>query len=248
MAEQPCVGSCNWHWRKAREAFDLALAGYDPLDPAQSRPVPPDLYPVYGDPWCGRCKTQIRRELAEIDDLASILGAMADGHRGRRPGTRLSRSRQSAAPSPSPTGDLLEELRHDIHGWETATRGTDPLARRGFLATETTTSISWLVTHFDDAILHPDFAVDFGREILRWRRTLKQLTSAGVGVQHKPVRCPRCDEYAVFWTEGDDHAECRGKGGTCGRLIGMDELDGLAVVQDAAHTKAVGGAPTRPAA
>ena len=248
VAEQACNGPCNYHWRKADEAYKQAVADYNPLDPEQSRPDPPGLYPVYGDPWCARCKTMIRRELAELDDLASILAAMTDGQRGRRPGTRLSRGKKQGVPSPSPAGDLLEELRNDMQGWESAVRGTDPLARRGFLATETTASISWLVAHFDQAIIHPDFAGDFGAEVGRWHRQLRRLTSAGTGVQHKPVRCPRCDEYAVWWAEGDDHAECRGKGGTCGRLIGMDELDALAEAQEAARTQAAGGKPTRPAA
>lgn len=247
MAEQACPGGCNYHWRKAREAWEQALAAYDPLDPAQSRPDPPDLYPYPGDPWCPRCKSAIRRQLAELDDLASILAAMTDGHRGRRPGAKLSRGRKQGVPSPSPSADMLEELRNDLHGWETAARGTDPLARRGFLATETTTAVAWLAAHFDQVIT-ADFAADFGAEVLDWHRVLRRVTSAGTGVQHKPVRCPRCDEYALWWAEGDDHVECRGKGGTCGRLIGMDEYEALAAAQERGRADGAGEDPARPAA
>ena len=80
-SEEACPGTCNRHYREAREQFNQALAAYDPLDSAQSRPIPPSIQAWPGDPWCGRCKSRIRETLAELDDLAALLLATADGHR-----------------------------------------------------------------------------------------------------------------------------------------------------------------------
>src|SRR5208282_6936640 len=79
-AEEACPGTCNRHYREGRETFRQALADYDPLDANQSRPIPPNLQPWPGDPWCGRCKSRIRETLAELDDLGALLLATADGH------------------------------------------------------------------------------------------------------------------------------------------------------------------------
>ena len=83
---RPCPGQCNSGYRKARQAFDEALALYDPLDSSQSRPIPPDIQPWPGDPfWCGRCSSRIRSCLSELDDAAAIMLASADGHRPQGP-------------------------------------------------------------------------------------------------------------------------------------------------------------------
>lgn len=72
--------------------------------------------------------------------------------------------------------------------------------------------------------------------------------NVGTGTHHRPVRCPRCGELAVWWTEGDEHAVCHGKNNTCGRLIGLDELDALAAEQDRVRTTAAAGDSAEPAA
>lgn len=247
MTEQACPGGCNYHWRKADEAYRQALADYDPLDPAQSRPEPPELKPVQGNPWCPRCQAVIRRELADLDYATALLAAMADGQRGRRPGAKMPQRKQHGTPSPSPTGDLLEEFASELRRWEQYVRGGPPAARRGYLATEISAMIAWLVLNADRALIMPG-AEDFGAWVRWWHKRLRGIAKAGTGVQHRPIRCPRCEEYAIWWTEGDDHAECRGKGGTCRRLFSMDELDDLAAEQEAARALAAGGKPTRPAA
>ena len=260
MTEQACAGSCNYHWRKADEAYQQALADYDPLDPAQSRPDPPDLKPVLGNPWCARCQAVIRRELAELDDLASMLGAAADGHRGRRPGAKLPPAgKEHGGPSPSPTADLLSELYGVLCEMERLSLGP-ARTRRGFLAAARSQAIARLLDQFDTVIIttspriaqpagrEAPFAVWFGETARRWHTRLKHLTKAGTGTVFKPVRCPRCDEYALWWTEGDDYVVCHGKGNTCGRLIGMDEFDQLAAEQEEARARLAGEPPTRPAA
>ena len=209
-SEEPCPGTCNRHWREGQEAFRQALADYDPLDADQSRPVPPSIQAWPGDPWCGRCKSRIRETLAELDDLAALLMATADGHRSA-PGTE--RVSGSAAPvSPSQAGDDLEELTSMLSGWESAYRDLRDwrsLARRGHLASAVTTCIAWLSLHFDEIITAP-FAADFGAEVLRWHQEFTGKTKAGARTLRKPLRCPRpqCRLLTLTWTEGDTYVTC----------------------------------------
>ena len=219
MFEGACPGKCNFHYRQARAAFDEALAAYDPLDPAQSRPIPPQIIAVPGNPWCGGCQATIRRELAEIDDLAAILAAAADGHRSASAGERVAGT--PGRRSPSPAADLLEELYTVMNGWETAYRGCDPLPRRGYLASALTTTVAWMVTHFDGMITHPGIAVPFGDEVRQWHRALRSRTKAGAGKIRKPVPCPRCDEMLLIWNEGDTYVRCAGR--DCGRMLSLDD-------------------------
>jgi hypothetical protein len=232
--EQACPGSCNYRYREAWDLYRAAIATYDPLNPDQSRPAPPEIKAVPGAPWwCDRCKTVIRRELAELDYLASLLAAAADGQRGQRPGAKMPKGKRHGGPSPSPTADLIEELAGDLRGWESTVRGHEPLARRGHLATETSMMITWLSGQFDKAMLMRS-APEFGLGVLDWHRKLNRLAKAGTGTHHKPVRCPRCEQMMLFWTEGDDHVECRNR--ACNRLMSLDEYDEIAAAQDAQAT------------
>jgi hypothetical protein len=45
-----CPGPCNSRYREAWKAHDQAVAEYDPLDSAQSRPAEPDLGCWLGEP------------------------------------------------------------------------------------------------------------------------------------------------------------------------------------------------------
>ena len=249
MAVVACPGTCNYWYREAQAAYKQAVAEYDPLAPDQSRPEPPDIRPWPGEPfWCTREAATIRRELAELDYLTAMLARAADGQRGQRPGAKMPpKGKKHGGPTASPTADMLEELAGDLREWESAVRGGEPLGRRGHLDTETSMMIAWLCGRgrFERAMLmgrpvktrdgrEVPWAVRFGEDVREWRRKLVRITKAGTGVHHKPVRCPRCEELALFWTEGDDYVECKGKGGTCGRLISLDDYDELARAQAAA--------------
>ena len=210
-SEEPCPGTCNRPYREAQQAFRQALAAYDPLDSAQSRPIPPSIQAWPGDPvWCGRCKSRISETLAELDYLAGFLHAAADGHRAG-PGTE--RVSGSAAPlSPSQAGDDLEELSSMLKGWEDAYRELRDwqfTPRRGRLASPETETINWLGKHLND-ILRSPFAVDFGQEILLWHRDFTNKTKAGQRTLRKPLRCPRpsCRLLTLTWTEGDTYVTC----------------------------------------
>ena len=209
-SEEPCPGFCNRHYREARDAHRQALAAYDPLEASKSRPAPPAIQPWPGDPWCGSCKSRIRENLADLDYLAGILHAAADGHRGSPGGERVS---GSAAPlSPSQAGDDLEELSAMLKGWEDAYRDLHDwqfTARRGHLASPETETINWLGKHLSD-ILRAPFAVDFGTEVMLWHREFTNKTKAGARTLRKPLRCPRssCRLLTLTWTEGDTHVIC----------------------------------------
>jgi hypothetical protein len=202
-----CPGSCNAALRR------ILVGGGE---------VPEDMLPVPGDPvFCARDAAALRRELAELDDLASIAAAAADGHRGSPERQRVGGTPRTA--SPSPCADDLDDLASALRGWESAIRGEDPLPRRGYLATEITTVTAWLVTHFDALITHPDIAAEFAAEIREWHKRLAAASKAGTGRHQKGRPCPRCDRYSLFWTEGTDYIEC----GTpeCGRLLSLTEYE-----------------------
>jgi hypothetical protein len=224
-SEQACPGQCNRHYREAQQAFKEALAGYDPLDANQSRPIPPSIQAWPGDPWCGRCRSRIRETLAELDDLAALFMATADGHRASPGGERVS---GSAAPlSPSQAGDDLEELTSMLTGWESAYRDLREwrsLTRRGHLASAITTCIAWLSLHLDEITTSP-LAVDFGTEILQWHREFTNKTKAGARTLRKPLRCPRvnCRLLTLTWTEGDTYVCCSNP--DCGARIPLAEYE-----------------------
>jgi hypothetical protein len=209
--EEACPGTCNRPYREAREQFKQALADYDPLDSSQSRPIPPNIQPWPGDPWCGRCKSRIRETLAELDILAALLHATADGHR-TAPGTERV-SGTAEAMSPSQAGDDLDELVSMLTGWEDAYRDHaelgPALARRGHLAAPETELIVWLNKRLGEILTAP-FAVDFGQEIMLWHREFTNKTKAGQRTLRKPLRCPRptCRLLTLTWTEGDTYVTC----------------------------------------
>jgi hypothetical protein len=207
--ESACPGQCNRHYREAREKFNQDLADYDPLDADQSRPIPPDIQPWPGNPWCGRCRSRIRETLAQLDILASLLAATADGHRAG-PGTeRISGT--AVALSPSAAGDDLDELITMLAGWEEAYRDHKDLgptlAPRGHLAAPETELIAWLNRRLDEILTAP-FAVEFGQEVMQWHREFTNKTKAGQRTLRKPLRCPRCHMLLLTWTEGDSHVAC----------------------------------------
>lgn len=224
MSERVCVGGCNRQWREAQVAYaraDQEWQSYEPRTRGE-RPQPPNLTPTMGYPiWCVRDASRVRTQLAELDDLAAHLLASSDGHRQPSGQPKVAGSR--GAPSPSPAVDTIDELYGDLHGWETAYRGEDPIARRGFLAPAVTTVVAWLSQHFDGIIAHPDIGEDFGRDVSRWHRELITRTKTGTGLHRKKMVCPRCEFKSLTWREGDEYVCCENN--LCGRLLSLDEYE-----------------------
>ena len=230
-SEVACDGPCNSRWRKADAEYRKALAAYDPLDADQSRPGPPDAYPVYGDPWCPRCKAQIHEQLSQLDDLAALLAALPPSPNDRGDDKAGKVSGSKAAPSPSSRMDDLEELGDWLRRWESAFRqwtirepgcGEDPKPHRGYLASEITTITAWLVFHFGKNITHPDLALEFGREVRRWHRELQEKARAGQVDKHVKRPCPRCRLYTLWARDGEDYVRCVND--DCNRRMTREEL------------------------
>jgi hypothetical protein len=233
VSDSACPGACNRRHRAAQDAYQAALAAYDPLDPDQSRPPPPELRPWPGEPvWCARCAARVSRELAELDDLAALLSASGDGY-GQEGGQRVSGSPATAGPSPA--AEDLDELAGVLAGWEDAYRGAmgwGSGARRGDLASRLTTSVAWLGTHLTRVLAHEGIGPDFGTEVGEWHRRLSRLAKAGKRTLRKPLRCPGCGLLTLMWEEGEDTVACAG----CGRVLTYSEYEVL--VAHAAGTPA----------
>lgn len=228
-----CVGRCNSKARREQNEYKLRLAAWDEAmahrqesEPEPSRPVPPDIRPYPGNPvWCLRCQGIIRIELAELDDLAALVAAIpplaraADDGAGKVGGTRDRKS-------PSPRMDDLEDLDGWLRSWEAAARHEDdPRPRRGYLARESTTLTAWLYHHFDELILNPLSAEDFGSEVQMWHRNLARRAAAGKLNRHQKKPCPRCHLYTLWLTMGEDFIRCVNE--DCTRMLSRQEYDTL---------------------
>lgn len=229
MAEVACIGPCNGRFRREQAAFKAALDTWDRAmaarregDPEIPRPLAPETRAWPGNPWCPRCQGMLRAQLAELDDLAALLAAIPDlsapSEEARVSGTR-------AAPSPSPAMDELDELAGWLRDWQSALQGSDPVARRGYLATAITTGVHWLALHFDPLITHPDIAQDFGTELRQWHRRLVSQAKAGAGIRHMTKQCPRCRAYTLWRADGDRYVKCVDR--DCQRHLSMDEYEAL---------------------
>jgi len=224
-SEVPCDGPCNSRWRKADAEYRKALTEYDPLDADQSRPSPPEVYPVYGDPWCPRCKNQTHEMLSQLDDLACLLSALPPSVNARNDDKAGKVSGTHEVPSPSRRMDDLAELGQWLRDWESAYRGEDPKPHRGYLATEITTIVAWLVARFEKLITHPDLGADFGRETRRWHRELLEKARAGQVDKHVKKQCPRCRLYTLWARDGEDYVRCINE--DCNRRLTREELAAL---------------------
>lgn len=232
MAELICPGSCNGSYRRVRAVYEAAVKAYaEQLETrADNAPVPeppkaPEIKPWNGEPvWCRKCQAIIRAELAELDDLVAIISTLAplarveDNLAGRVSGSRDARSA-------SPRLDDAEELNEWLRSWEGLARGGDTLARRGHLATETTTIVAWLVAHLDPLLASEDYGQGFGEEVRRWHRALAGRASAAAVRRHMKKPCPRCRLYTLWLIIGDDYIRC--VNGDCGRAMTREEFDGL---------------------
>lgn len=224
MAGNACPGPCNRRYREAQEAFRQAVDAYDPLDPGQTRPQPPDIRPWEGDPtWCGVCATTISQRLAQLDYAISILQAYADGHRDAPDTPMVGGSAERM--SPSEAADTAEDLGQMLLGWESAYR-----KHRGWaapfhpedLASWTTECHAWLAKHLRGILASP-LAADFGAEILSWHREITGKAKTGTRKLTKPLRCPSCQQLTLTWVEGEDRVYCADP--VCRRVISYAEYE-----------------------
>ncbi|MGH3272349.1 MAG: hypothetical protein ACRDN1_25285 [Trebonia sp.] len=238
MSPQPCPGSCNSRFHKAWDAYERELAAYDPLDPHTSRPEQPDdtLIREYGNPvWCTEHTSAIRLALAQLDDLACIYAASADGHRSQPATQRVGGS--TLVLSQSEAHDQLDELTSAITGWEHAYRDHMRWAApppRGDLATVQTSCINWLSRQLDGILASP-LAADFGREVLEWKPLVAARAKAGQRTLLLEARCPghQCGQRMLTWKEGTDRVECANR--DCLHIMTKTAYDELSAVQAEHH-------------
>jgi hypothetical protein len=234
----PCPGNCNSRYRKALTAYQAALAVYNPLDPATSRPEPPDetLIRGWGMPvWCAEHISEISLRLVQLDDLAGIYHQAADGHRGAPVTQRVGGT--TVVLSPSQAHDELEELTSVLTGWEQRyrdTMGWPAAPPRGELATVQTSCIAWLSRHLA-GILAGELAEGFGRAVLEWAPSIAGKASAGQRTILLEARCPGhgCGQRMLTWTEGTDRVECANR--DCGQIMSKTAYDELSETQAAQH-------------
>jgi hypothetical protein len=185
------------------------MAAYDPLDPGQERPEPPEITPWPGEPvWCRPCQARISQRLAQLDDLASILARYADGHRDAPDGPMVSGTAETM--SPSAAQDMADDLARMLGGWESAYRELTeaPTPRRNPDQAEWITACSaWLAARLPRILASP-MGEDFGHEILSWHREMTAQAKAGTRKLRKPLRCPGCQMLTLTWTEGDESVYC----------------------------------------
>jgi hypothetical protein len=219
-----CPGNCNARYRREQARYHQALAAYDPLDSATSRPESPSIRPMAGHPWCLECQAVIRVQLGQLDLLAALRRDTADGYPADAGTQRVSGSRDSL--SPSPGHDDVDDTARMLAGWEAAYRdhkGWPSAPRHGDMACQRTECIAWLSERLD-AILTSPLAADFGAEVQQWHAELKAKTKAGVRRLRKPLRCPRsmggCGLLMLTWTEGGRNVECSTPG--CGLLLPLE--------------------------
>ena len=237
--ESPCAGACNASYRKQQklldayrqqvEAWEANPVGAPPKEP-ETRP----LSPLPGNPFCAADQAVYRRLLSEVDDLAAIATRYNDGHRKDPDAERVSGSRASR--SPSATIEELDHIASALRDWETTARaiirrhagreesdeGTPP--RRGYLASEITTTVSWLVAHFDTLITEDGAAQAFAAEISEWHERLKKREKAGTGRRHLKVPCPRCGRFSLYQEEEADYVACQ-RTSDCGRLLSWADFE-----------------------
>jgi hypothetical protein len=233
-----CPGTCNSKYRRARAVYEAEVAQHaltverltdaGLADKIPVPPTPPAVDPVYGDPvWCSRCAAIIRRELAELDELASSLANLPPGIRPASDGTRerVKVTGSVAVASPSPTGDDLDDLYRWLAEWETwyrKLRSWDSPPPRGYLNDRITASVNWLSGRLDGLLVTGE-AEPFGIEVRGWHRELVAKTHSARAAKHVKKPCPRCGKFQMWEEIGKDYVRCHNE--DCNRMMTREELN-----------------------
>lgn len=214
-------------WAQHTAAGVLVLVEPVPPAPPGAPPADPAEQKTRGNPvWCSRDAGAVRRALASLDDLASLLESWADGHRGATSGSKLGATK-SGSRSPSAITDTLDTLYgllvtaedqwRDHRGYpDRPQRARDSRARR--------LTIAFLMSELRDILENPG-SVRFGCGVLAWERRLQAMTTSEPLVQRRAaVPCPAkgCGRRALR-SRPDGYTQCA----ACGRLLSEEEYQEL---------------------
>lgn len=219
-------------WQQHTTAGVFVLVEPVPPAPPGAPPANPAEQKTVGDPvWCRRDAGAVRRALASLDDLASLLESWADGHRGATSGSKLGATK-SGSRSPSAIADTLDTLygllvttedqwREHCGYFRRPQRARDSRARRF--------TITFLLEELRDILENPG-SVRFGLGVLAWERRLQAMTTSEPLVQRRAaVPCPAkgCGRRALR-SRPDGYTQCA----ACGRLLSEEEYQELVDEQD----------------
>lgn len=200
--------------------------------------------PAYGDPvLCERCISGLRTFLDEIDRVAAIAAAAADGHRSSVDSSdsaiRMHRG-ASASKSPSPVFEDLDEMASCLYRWMRLKRPA--AARLGLLAREITETSAWLKFNLPSFSDDREIAAEFQAEIAGWHGRLIRRGKAGVALFNKPLPCPRCRLIGLQQERGSEVVKCA----ECGRIMSVSEYDEMAAAADEATAAAAAETGKKP--
>jgi ribosomal protein L37AE/L43A len=190
----------------------------------------------YGDPLlCQQCVSRLRSELLEVDTMAAVLVAQADGHRSSTGSDSAIRAHRNAGTraSASPAHDLLDELTSLLREYVTAKR--QAASRLGLVARDLSELCSWLYANADKYVYDPAMAGKLAADVHSWHGRLERRTKSATALLHKPVPCPQCKRQALVQERGSDVVRCS----ECGLIRSISDYEALAA--DAAE-QADGGA------
>jgi ribosomal protein L37AE/L43A len=201
----------------------------------------------FGDPvLCQRDVSQLRNELTEIDTMAAVLVAGADGFRASTGSDAAIRAHRSAGsrPSPSPAHDLIDELTSVLRKYVLMKRVV--AGRLGFVARDITELASWLITNLDRYVSDREVAGVLSADVHRWHGRLEKQTKSATALLHKPLPCPACKKQGLQQERGSKVVKCA----ECGLIRSIEDYEAMAAdaVEATEAGKATAARPARRAA
>lgn len=185
-------------------------------------------------PWCRRCAGMVRAALWSLPLAYEALDSVIY----LTPKTAQRVSGSQSPRSPSPGGDLQDEIYTTVRSWEDDLCAWRRRRERDFVPAPMDDPDSRLVTltastdalgrFFETMIDREECAADFGCEVLSLFRRSRSMVGGGPNKRHLSLPCPACDLRALVAEEGIAHKPwytvCVERLGGCGRLYTEQEI------------------------
>lgn len=189
-------------------------------------------------PWCRRCAGMARGALWSLPLAYEALDSVIY----LTPKTAQRVSGSQAPRSPSPGGDLQDEIYTTVRSWEDDVRSwrrwqdcvpdmriygpamDDPVDRLKTVGN----AVRYLSIHIEAQLDREECGADFGTEMLSLFRRSRSMVGGGPNKRHLSLPCPACDLRALVAEEGIAHKPwytvCVERIGGCGRLYTEQEI------------------------